>query len=127
MSWRGLIAPLTPQVRALVRYFLEDVPLEDISLDQLLAAIDERLFQVWVYGDYEGVLVTEIARRPLYTALLLRFGAGRFTRDWLRSGSALVIPWAKAHGCTRIEVAGRPGWGRLMGLKQLPPIYQGEI
>lgn len=98
-----------------------------MTLDNMLWFVSKREFQVWVYGDAEFVLITEIVHHPKHTILVLKFGAGRLSADAIRAGRSLVISWAKSYGCTKVEVAGRPGWAKVLGLTQKIPIYRGEL
>jgi hypothetical protein len=74
--------------------------------------------QLWILardGAIVGALVTEILRWPRRTVCrLVLAGAEDGLRDeWLAWRGALEA-WARAEGCTAMEIYGRPGWARLV-------------
>ena len=106
---------------------LRTIPLETLSVDNILYYLNTGVLQLWAYGPFEAILVTEIVHHPKYSVLVLKFGAGKITPDVIRAGREVVLPWAKTYGCTKVEVSGRKGWGRVFKLRPLPPTFIGEI
>ena len=127
MSWRGILSEQTPSCAEWLENELCKLPMVDITPAQVLYHLRMAHLQLWVYGQHEFMLITEIVHRPNTTILLLRFGAGKLSRRLLQEGRAVVIPWAKSYGCEQVEVAGRAGWQRVLDLKPLVTLYRGEL
>jgi hypothetical protein len=127
MSWRGIHSARVHEHFGWLREQLAKIDLHDFTTGQVEHHLRQADLQLWLYRDRQFLLITEILNRPNNTVLLLRWGVGRFTRQMLVDGRAVVIPWAKSYGCSKVEVAGRPGWKRLLGLKPLVTVYRGEI
>ncbi len=106
---------------------LRTVPLETMSVDNILYYLSTGALQLWAYGLFETILITEIVHHPKYSVLVLKFGAGKITPEIIRGGRDVVVPWAKTYGCTKVEVVGRKGWGRLFNLRPLPPSFIGDL
>lgn len=126
-SWRGISAAQVEPFLAELLPLLRRIDYDTLTLDAMLYHVSQRSLQLWVYGPFEGVLITEIVHHQRFTVLSLRYGAGKFSRDWIKSGREVVLPWAKRYGCTKIEVAGRPGWAKLFKLKPAFTLYRGDI
>ena len=88
------------------------------TLQSVLDAFDTNRAQAWC-GD-RSTIVTEILDFPLM----------RVCRIWLAGGDMAelttemlpqVEAWAKANGCTRMEIVGRKGWKRVLPEYSEPP------
>ena len=126
-SWRGIPHGQLESVLADILPLLRTIPYDEFGIDSLLQFLDRRVLQLWVYGTFQTILITEIVHHPNYSVLVLKFGAGKITPEILRAGRGVVLPWAKMYGCTRVEVVGRRGWGKVLGLSPRPPAFVGEI
>ena len=108
------ISFLWPEVSVL----LASVPQEEYGLEDIRKLLEKRDAQLWVIlteeHELKGCLVTEILTYPRLTTLRVMFGAGEQAKEWMPLVRDVVIPWARAHHCTAIEVDGRLGWERLV-------------
>jgi hypothetical protein len=97
---------------------IKEVEHPGFTLDDVYKAIMHRNFQLWIVLDEEhrliAALITEILVYPQLRSMRIVFGAGARAKDWLPKLSELVFPWAKAHGCSYVEIEGRPGWQKLV-------------
>lgn len=109
-----------------IREVLQKCPMEDMDTDDVLGFLASRDLQAWIIGN-DSVLITEIVKHPKHTILVLKYGAGKISRAKLEAARAVVFPWAKSYGCTKVEVAGRKGWARVLGLTQEIPLMRGEL
>jgi hypothetical protein len=100
--------------------------MEDMTVDDVLNFLKQRVLQAWIIGN-DSVLITEIVHHPRHSLLVLKYGAGKISRAKLEAVRAVVFPWAKSYGCTKVEVAGRKGWARVLGLTQEIPLMRGEL
>lgn len=115
---------------AQVKSLLETVPLVDMTVDNVLDFISRQTLQLWIARDgikLTGLLLTEIVHHPKHSILVLKFGAGQLPVDPRGVLREIVFPWAKLYGCTKVEVAGRKGWKRILGLTQEIPHYRGDL
>lgn len=113
-----------------VKALLSTISIHDMSVDNILDFVERQVLQLWITRDgvkLQGVLLTEIVHHPKHSILVLKYGAGKLpanAREILRD---VVIPWGKMYGCSKIEVAGRKGWKRILGLTQEIPHYRGDL
>ncbi|MBA4275100.1 MAG: hypothetical protein C0436_05545 [Alphaproteobacteria bacterium] len=77
----------------------------------------DRSVQLWVLADteIEGVLITEISMYPKISIARVRHYSGPMSQPIYTMISEVVSAWAKAQGCSKLELWGRPGWERLAG------------
>jgi hypothetical protein len=100
-------------------------PQTGYTTEHVLAQLQLANWQLWVIGDFQGVVVTHIERRPLFSVLWVRFLAGSNVDEWLDDLAAVTEAFARHHGCRRIEFAGRHGWRKFRGrFRDYEPIYQ---
>lgn len=118
-------APQIPNVAAVVKRHLRTIPWLDMPAELVIEFLIDRTFQLWMLPG--AILITEIVQHPTSTVLVLRYGAGKLPKNPKEVLSQVVIPWAKSYGCTRIEVVGRPGWQRVLGLTERHVIMRGQI
>jgi len=103
----------------------EYLPLIGWHLDQFAAngqytpknfedQIRDRERQLWVAWDngVKAVVLTAIADDRLGSCLVTH-AAGKGMADWLHL-FPVIVEWAKAQGCKRIEATARPGWERML-------------
>ena len=83
------------------------------SLDSVLTALQLADMQLWVVGDFKGVVVTQIMVRPLHSVLWVQFIAGDHMKDWLGDWITVQEEFARHHGCAAIEFSGRKGWNKI--------------
>jgi hypothetical protein len=91
--------------------------------------LEQRVLQLWVLtedGTVIGALTTEIVVYPNATACRIRHMGGRLNSEVIKTISSVVIPWAKAQGCCKVEVWGRPGWEKV-GQKVLPNVKRTTV
>lgn len=86
------------------------------------SAIESREMQLWVAHNDDGSIrsacVTGIAVCAAKVATL-HYAAGEL-QDFGADNLAEVEAWARAQGCTALDVVGRPGWRRaLPGFEKL--------
>jgi len=128
VSWSGITAQALPFVWERVERMLQQVPLMGATSNSIYVDLKESNFQLWIWKDFEFVLITQIVKQAdglVY--LLLRYGVGKVSKSLLVEGSPLVLMWAKAHGCSQIEVAGRRGWSKLLQLRPHMTVYRGDL
>jgi hypothetical protein len=86
--------------------------------EDVLGALRRREMQLWVLrrdAAVVGALVTEILRWPRRSVcrLVLAGAQDGLREEWLACRGAIEA-WARAAGCTSMEIYGRPGWARLV-------------
>lgn len=116
--------------RAEFNALLATLDLKVMTLDDLWDFVREGKLQLWVLENeknLQGLLLTEIIQHARVSVLLLRFGAGKFSREGVRLVREVVFSWAKTYGCTQVEVFGRKGWGKVLGLPEQTVVCRGEI
>jgi hypothetical protein len=84
------------------------------SLDHVLTELQLRRWQLWVLGDFDGVVITTVIGRPLGRVLQILYtaGAGMFNcaEDWL----AVEHEYAAHNNCTAVEFQStRKGWEKI--------------
>lgn len=82
------------------------------TLDDLRNACLEGKMQLW--PGKRSALVSEIAHYPNKTVCIVAFGGGDL--EELAVMSRDVMAWAKSVGCDVIQVQGRKGWARALGI-----------
>jgi hypothetical protein len=77
----------------------------------------DRSVQLWILADteIEGVMITEINMYPKISVARVRHYSGPMSQAIYTTVSRVVSEWAKAQGCSKLELWGRPGWERLAG------------
>jgi len=85
------------------------------SLDDIRQATILEHMQLWVGGKdkIDSAMVTEIINTPQSRSCVMIVGAGEGVDDWLPTCEE-IHEWAEGEGCRFIEIAGRPGWVKLM-------------
>ena len=81
--------------------------IETHTPDDVLDALNRGAMQLWHKND--SIVVTEVAVYPRLKACRVFLAAGDFDDVWDLMDNQ-VEPWARNHGCKRIEGHGRLGW-----------------
>jgi hypothetical protein len=102
--FRPLIAPALLRTRKLDAQSLFDLA-------------EKELLQLWVAYDKEkqevlSGAVTEVAVFSTRKVGRVLLAAGRNLNQW-KAFMGRLEEWARAEGCSAIEIIGRPGWGRV--------------
>jgi hypothetical protein len=130
MKFEGVRATQLWRWEEQVKDLLSTVQIHDMSVDNILDFVGRQVLQLWILRDgvkVHGVLLTEIVHHPKHSILVLKYGAGKLPANAKKILRDIVIPWSKMYGCSKIEVAGRKGWKRVLGLTQEIPLYRGDI
>ena len=85
------------------------------DLASIRKACLEGRMQLW--PGQRSAIVTEIADYPLKRVCVIGFAGGDI--EELRTATGLLIPWAKSKGCDQIDVYGRKGWVRALGMGRI--------
>lgn len=80
--------------------------------DDILSCIQRDTMQLWRTVDKRGMVITELQRSPRYVSMLIYMVAGEGLKDWMAGAGQQLEDFAKAHGCSRMEFHGRPGWAK---------------
>jgi hypothetical protein len=102
------------------------------ALTDIYQAIKNRDMQLWVAFDDVGMCaacVTQIICYPRKKVLFLLFSGGMRFEKWMHLTYDMVA-FAKEHGCSSVELHGRPGWekkGKPVGFKKVYTVYQVEM
>jgi hypothetical protein len=76
--------------------------------EDVWAGIAEGRFQLWPGND--SVVVTEMLQYPKRRVLHVFLAAGNLPE--LKQMYPVIERWARELGCSRVSLAGRPGWER---------------
>jgi len=95
---------------------LERVVTEDTghTTGTVLKTLLSGLAQLWVIGDFEALMITEVLQRPLHRVLWVRYTAGDNMDDWIDDWITVAEEYAKESGCAAVEFCGRNGWNRYL-------------
>jgi len=99
------------------------------SLDFLKDSIKNESHQLYVVidGDVKAAIVTSITQCPNTRILSIDFCGGEGARDWATFAVDELAKWGRAIGCSAIEITGRPGWEKLLGLKKIHVVLRKEL
>ena len=89
-------------------------PETGFDLAHVLAQLHDGMWQLWVVGNFDAVIITSIEIRPLHKVLWVHYCAGDDLEDWLDDWLHLQDEFARAHNCASIEFMGRVGWSRVL-------------
>lgn len=84
--------------------------------------LDGRL-QLWAVPN--GWWVTSVDQYPSKKVCTIMFAGGVYT-DWLECGEQLKA-WARSKGCESIEIHGRKGWARKLGLEVISTVCRSTL
>jgi len=74
-----------------------------------------------------AVLITSFALYPLSKVCVVFALGGNDMDEWLHFLPDLVEPWAKAQGCSHMELKGRDGWERVLGWRKEAVVLRKEL
>ena len=83
------------------------------SIMDLLTELQFGRMQLWIIGDFQGAIVTQIKTPPTGAVLWVQYMAGDHMNEWLDDWIAAQEAFARDQGCVAIEFAGRKGWNRI--------------
>ena len=95
------------------------------SLADVHRFLEEQTCQLWLIysaARLAGALVTQIINYPQDRRLLFLFCAGVEADKWLHL-SEVIKSYAREHGCSCVEIYGRPGWVKKMRPFGFRPIH----
>ncbi len=84
-----------------------------VSTAALRARLEARDMQLWISEPLRAACVTEIVAYPHQRWCRVVFAAGEGL-DLCRAGLTMIEAWARARGCTGVEIEGRAGWARAL-------------
>ncbi len=105
------VVQVWPKVEPLLQRVVK--PYTGYSLDSVLTGLQLGAMQLWVIGDFQGVVVTQLIQRPLHSVLWVQFLAGDYMNEWLDDWITVQEEFARAHECVAIEFSGRKGWNKI--------------
>lgn len=99
-----------------------------ITMDDLWSDIEWEQRQLWVLedeGDVQAVILTSVTLDRLKTCEVTH-AAGKNRKKWQHLFGALEH-WAREIGCQRIRATARPGWARILPLKQTHVVLERRL
>lgn len=81
------------------------------TIDVLRLAMMGRV-GIWLAGDIDAVIVTEVKEYPRRRVLEMMFCGGDNMASWLEEAIRTMDEHARQQGCSHIACIGRPGWER---------------
>lgn len=129
VEWAGLsveqVETHWPEIESVLSPAMGRRDSDFLPADILLGA-KKGEFQIWiVYGEaISAVVVTEIIAYPSRKVCLVKMLAGREINAWLHLLDSVLIPWAKAAGCSVIRGYCRPGLKRFLDWKQTKVVME---
>lgn len=89
---------------------------DEFMPENLREWLSEERGQLWIYtkgGIIFAAMVTSLERRP--SGLVCRLGAtGGMNLLMWRECEARIVEYARAEGCVKTVIEGRPGWSRVL-------------
>ena len=99
--------------------------------DDVLTQLQIGNWQLWVIGDFQGVVVTYVEVRPLEKVFFVRYIAGNYMNEWLDDWVKVQESFAKANLCKAVVFFGRRGWDkwqrRYKDYKQITTEYRKQL
>lgn len=83
------------------------------TMQSVLTSLLMAKMQLWVIGNFQGVVVTEIQDRPSERILFTLYLAGENMKEWLDDWCDLQDEYARHNGCAAVEFNGRKGWNKI--------------
>lgn len=84
------------------------------TLDTILTDLQLAKLQLWVIGDFQGVVITSVENRPAQRVLFINYIVGHHMDEWLDDWIEIQETYAKANQCHAIEFSGRRGWKKAL-------------
>lgn len=115
--------------RAMIQKALSRTPdYDEVSLYRSLVLGERRLWLVYTpQSEVVASVITSIAVYPLSKVCLIFAIGGDDMGEWLHFLPTVVEPWAKAQGCTHMELKGRSGWEKVLGWKKHAVVLRKEL
>lgn len=89
-----------------------------------------QLHLVTIGGSTVAGIVTELVTRPGAKVCILRYAGGRKADFWAGEADRALCAFARAEGCTALEVIGRKGWAALadkLGAALVAQVWRKEL
>lgn len=83
------------------------------TMQSVLNALQLGKMQLWVIGDFQGVVITQIEDRPAQRVLYTLFLAGNNMSEWIDEWCEVQDEYARHNGCAAVEFNGRKGWNKI--------------
>lgn len=83
------------------------------TMQSVLTALQLANMQLWVIGNFQGVVVTQIENRPAQRILYTLFLAGDNMAEWIDEWCEVQDAYARHNGCAAVEFNGRKGWNKI--------------
>jgi hypothetical protein len=84
------------------------------GLDHVLTELQLQKWQLWIIGEFRGVVVTAIQPRPAERVLWVQYMAGEGMADWLDDWAVVQDEYARLNECTAIEFqSSRAAWEKI--------------
>jgi len=100
---------------------------KDYSTDHIKLYCKRTEMQLWVIGDVDGFVVTQINIFPLRKVLVAMFAGGKDGKvDWIEVMEELK-ELAKAKDCEAVRIYGRRGWVRKFKPKRDMAFFDTEV
>lgn len=100
---------------------------DENSVYRNLVIGDMQLWLVHEPGAVKAAVVTRFLQYPLRKVCLIFGLGGDDMEQWIDLLPAVLEPWAKAQGCTHIELRGRAGWERMLGWHREAIVLRKEL
>jgi hypothetical protein len=78
------------------------------TVDGLTTEIKAKMRQVWVCGDWQAVVLTQV--HP--DCVTMNFCAGFRREDWMDTVDPVLCAWARSLGKSHVRALARAGWSR---------------
>jgi len=124
------VAMLWPRIRDFILAAMRLGYDEFYAEDDIRQACLDGAMQLWVAcGDtaIEAAIVSRIVRYPKRAVCQVPLIGGRRMRAWLPAMQAMIEAFARENGCTHMEGAGRLGWCRAAGYRNIGPVLMKEL
>ena len=83
------------------------------SVEDVLHALQGSDMQLWVAGEYEGAVVTQIIKFPQFKTCRVFAAGGGGMEVWMDEMEDRIETWARELGCKYLTGGGRRGWMRM--------------
>lgn len=106
------------------KHYLEPALDGTYSLEDVEHEIDNERAQFWPFP--HGAVVTQVCEYPLLRVLRVWLAGGQLHE--MERGFDFLEDVAREFNCSRIEIDGRKGWGRVMtGYTETRVVYTKEV
>lgn len=83
------------------------------TMQSVLNSLQLAKMQLWVIGNFQGVVITQIEDRPSQRILYTLFLAGNDMSEWIDEWCEVQDEYARHNGCAAVEFNGRKGWNKI--------------